>query len=1177
MVNKSTILLACCAVLAPLALAQEFRGTISGLVLDPSGAPVGAAKVSVVETKTGTRVETTSDAAGQYTAPFLLPGDYDVTAKFAGFKEYVRKGLHLDAGERMVIDIKLDVGDSSQTVTVTMDAPLINSENASVGQSITGKEVEDLPLNGGTPLTLAALSIGVLATAQPSTVNPFDSGGAAAWSIGGTASQTNEILVNGSPDSTWDGRLAYSPPRDAVREVAISAFQSDATFGHTGGGVLNQILKSGTNQLHGTLSEQNRPNATTSNNFFNNKAGLGNPVTHYNQFGATIGGPVVLPKIFNGKDKLFWFVGWESIRGSQPNTTFMTVPTAKQRTGDFSELLALGSAYQLYDPTSATLTGTTINRKAYPGNVIPASQISPIASALLKFYPLPNIAAQRTDGFNNFGNTSPTQDEYNNQLGRLDWNISSKHRLFFDVRHTDYFQSKNNYFNSFATGSNLTRENWGTSLDHVWTVTNSSVLNLRFNFTRMAEAHPSPSEGFDPTTLGFPGYLNSNSNYRQLPTLSFATNSGVQSIGTNGADAQPSQSTQLFLSFMMMKGKHTLKYGVDLRQYNLNVIRYGNSVGNYSFSANTWVRAASNASSTVVMGQDVAQLLLGLPTSGSFDINTSGAFFQHYMSGFVQDDWRVKRNLTLNLGLRFDHDAPYNERYGRTTNGFLTNVDSPISAAALANYAKAPIPQIPVGQFAVKGGLSYPTGGDRAVYQTTSKAFSPRIGVAWTPGKLGGRTVIRAGFGAFVSPISIASLSISGSYSTTPILTQQGFSQSTTMSPSNDNFLTPFATLANPFPNNSIRQPAGNSGGLATFLGQTINYLNPNIKNPFSQRWNFGFQHSLGRSTVLEVVYIGNRGGNIPLVFTQMNVVPRQYLSTQGTRDQALITALTASNPNPFVNLLPGSNINGATVSVAQLLSKYPQYPTGTGSGSAGIIQQNANLGSSYFHSVNVRLARRFSNGLMFTTNFIKSKMMERATWLNDTDAEPEKRVSPFDRSNRITMATNYELPFGKGRRFGIQNKVLNAIAGGWSWSFMYQFQSGAPLSWVNGSTTTTGDYVYFGDKVNLSNRETNGPAFNTSAFNTVAANQFQYHVRTFSTTFGNLRADGVNQTDTSLLKRIYFTEKIYFQLRAEAYNFINHPTFAAPNTTATNSQFGVITAQSNRPRTMMFGGRIVF
>jgi hypothetical protein len=1152
------------------AQAQEFRGTISGAIIDPTGANIPNAKILATETKTGTRIESVSDASGNYTLPFLAPGDYSISVKVDGFKEYFRKSIHVGAGDHPVVDVTLEVGSATQTVEVTADVSLVNADNATIGQAITTKEVEDLPMNGRTPLVLASLSMGVVATGQPSLIHPFDSAGAAGWSIAGTAAQTNEIQVDGAPDATWDGRLAYSPPHDAVEEVRVKAFDTDASFGHTGGGTLNQILKSGTNEVHGSAWEFNQPNTLAANNFFNNKAGLGNPVTHYNQYGLSAGGPLTIPKLVNGHNRLFWFFAWEGLKDSQPNTTFLSVATQPERSGDFSNLLKLGSQYQIYDPYSGVLNGSTVTRTPLANNIIPTTYLSSIGAAYLKLMPLPNIAGQ-ANGLNNYGSTAPTPDNFSNELGRIDYNVSVRDRMFVDVRHTDYIQTKNNYFGNVSTGSILTRENWGGTIDNVFTVNASNFLDVRANFTRMGESHPSPSAGYDPSSLGFPGLLGSTSTYPQLPYVSFAGTTAFTSMGTNSANTMPSQSAQLFASWVAVHGNHTLKVGGEWRQYVLNTTSYGNSAGAFSFTANSWVRSASNASSTVVQGQDLAELLMGLPTSGSFDINTSAEYFEHYGAVFVQDDWRVTRTFTVNAGVRFDYDAPWHEKYGRTVNGFDSSTPSPLSAAAIAAYAKNPISQIPVGSFNVLGGLTYPS--DGALYQQNSHLFSPRLGLAWTPAALHGKTSIRAGFAMFVQPVMLTQLDVTGKYSTNPILQQYGFSQTTQLvQPSN--FLSPAATLSNPFPS-GIKQPVGSAAGLGTFAGQTIQFMDPQANDPSSVRWNLDVQHSFTANTMLEVAYVGSHSYHLPMFVTQLNGIPQQYLSTLPVRDQTVISTLTASVANPFAGLATSQNTSSA--SVAQLLSHYPQFPVGTGSGSTGVIELNNTIGQSYYESLNVRVQHRFSAGLNLTANYIFSKNIEKITWLNDTDPSPEKRISAFDHPNRIVLAAVYELPFGKGKRFAVQSRWADLLVGGYGVTSIYTYQTGQPIPWVNGSSNTPGDYVYLGVPITVNNRQTNTAAFTTTAFDTKAADQFQYHIRTFSTMFPNMRQDGINEWSPSVTKSIKFTEKTSLQLRCEAYNVFNHPTFAAPNTTATNSSFGLITAQANRPRTLQLGARFVF
>ncbi len=1175
------------ALLLPCALfAQEFRATISGTVNDQGGAHISGAKVVATQTATGTNTQTVSNADGQYTLPFLAPGTYSLTAEMAGFKRYSQDKIELGSGDHPVIDIHLEIGDVSTTLTVTESIPQLNSENATVGGSITSKEVEDLPMNGRTPTVLASLSIGVVATGQPSLIHPFDAGGAAGWSIGGSFAQTNEIQLNGSPDATWDGRLAYSPPMDAVREVVVKAFNTDAAYGHTGGGTINQVLKSGTNTVTGSAWEFNKPNTLTANNFFNNQKGVANSVTHYNQYGVTVGGPMFIPKVYDGRNKLFWFFAWEGLKDSQPNSTPLTVPTDAERKGDFSALLAVNSKYQLYNPFTGALTGSTVNRTAFAGNVIPTSLLSPIAQAYLKFFPSPNVTGQ-SDGTNNFLSTAATPDNYSNELGRLDYNLNNSDHMFFDVRHTDYLQSKNNYYRNISTGSLLTRQNWGSSFDNVWIVNPTNVFDMRLNFTRMNESHPSPSAGFDATTLGYPSYLDSGGGIAQLPSLSFASNSGLTTMGSTGANLLPSQSLQAFGTWNMSKGDHAIKFGFDVRQYVTNFTTVGNSSGNFSFSANSWVKANTGASSTVVQGQDFAEFLMGLPTSGTYDINTSASYFEHYFGGFVQDDWRVKRNLTVNLGIRFDRDNPYTERHNRTINGFSSTDASPLQTAAQAAYAKSPNALLSPANFSVLGGLTFPN--DGAIYKQTSHLFSPRVGFAWTPDILKGKTVLRGGFAMFVQPDVISQLTITGAYSTNPIQNQQGFSQTTQLS-TPSTFLSPTATLSNPFPNGFTR-PTGSSAGLLTFVGQNTTFI-PAQKDPYTIRWNFGFQHALTQSTTLEVVYMGMHAIHLPIYTTELNGIPRQFLSTLPVRDTTVINQLNANTPNPFAGLIPSvASLNGATITVAQLLARYPQYPVGAESGSTGVYMQNNEAGQSFFHSLNVRVSKRFSGGMSIVGNYIFSKLIEQDTYLNDTDFAPERRISPYDHPHRFVIATIYEIPFGKGKRFNISNRWLDAAVGGWSINSIYTYQVGAPLTWVNGSTSNPGDYPLTNgtnsldvSSLNFNNRSADLsaagvaiPAFSTSPFVTASTAAFQYHIRTLPTTFARLRTDGINEWSPSVSKRFHITEKTTLQLRAEAYNVLNHPVFGPPNTTGTSAAFGTITTQANSPRSMQLGARLVF
>ena len=1251
--NRICVLLVMTFVCALQLRAQETRATISGSVADTSGAAIPGVTITATEVRTGVKTSTIADETGRFNIPFLAPGEYQVSAELAGFRPYLRRGIQLATGDHPILDFKLEVGQVTQEVSVTEAVPLVDVANSMTGQSITTKEVEDIPLNGRNPMMITQLAVGVIATGQPSLVHPFDNGAAAAWSIGGTPSQTAEIMMDGAPNATWDNRMAYAPPQDAVQEVKVKAFDPDSSYGHTASGTINQVMKQGTNTLHGSAYWFGQPSSLAANNFFNNRAGIPVQETKLDQYGFTAGGPAVVPKVYDGRSKLFWFFGFEKLTDSQPNSKFLTVPTDFERTGDFSSLLSVAGAadcitgangsnktgfncYQIFNPYSGSLSGSTVSRLPFycdaggnpivptltaganfgkqatgtPCNKLPQQLLSPVAQNYLKYYPEPNTTGSAT-GYGNYGNSTTTDDDYSNELGRLDWVMSRRSRLSGNIRHNNELQSKDNFFGNHSTGTFLSRENWGTTLDEVFTINSSTVLDLRANYTKLNEGHPTPLAGFDPTSLGFPSYILSNSTFRQFPAISFGSSCGntttqassFDCFGNTTADHIPSYSYQLFGDASKQVRSHTLKFGAEWRKYVLNAQQFGAATGSYTFtstSTTSWTNGPASNVNSPNFGQDFAAFMLGLPTSGSYDINTGGNFSSRYYAAFLQDDWRVRHDLTLNLGIRFDHDTPYSESLGRTVNGFDFTHPNPVAAAATAAYEASPIPQLPAGSFGVPGGLTFASAGNGAIWQNTSHLFSPRAGFAWSPDKLHGTTSIRGGFALFVQPLAMANLNPIGTYSSTPILTQQGFSQTTPfVVPSN--FLAPGTTMSDPFPGGAFLQPAGSSAGLATFNGQNINFFAPQQKNPYSERWTFGVQHSFGSNLLAEVTYIGNHAVHLPIAFTQINAVPRQYLSTLPYRDQAVNSALTASVANPFKNLLPGTGLNGSNTTVRQLLAPFPEFPvTDDTTFSSGVTERNATLGRSYFDSLNVRVEKRLSHGVSVIGNYAWSKLIETDSWLNANDPLPEKRISPFDHTQHLVAAVGYALPIGRGQVLDLQNRLADTLIGGWQVNGIYTYQTGAPLVWMNGSSNNPGDYpicavptaggscpnganglpqaaASFPSKLSLNNRQVNAPAFDPTYFVTAAGSQYQFHIRTIPTTFTRYRQDGINNFDASIIKNFRITETKTAQFRAEAFNVVNHPTFGAPNMQVTSTSFGTINTIANRPRQIQLGARFIF
>ncbi len=1132
-------------IIAPWGWAQEYRGSINGRIVDPQQKVIPGVTITLTEINTGAKFETVSSGDGQFTVPFLLPGRYKVEVEQTGFKHYVREGVRVSTNDRVSVDIVLELGGSNETVTVSADAPLVNTSNASTGQVINSRQVEDMPLMGRAPYALAQLSYGVTPRGTNALTRPFDNGANADFSIGGAPNRGNELLLDGQPNISEDGSMGWSPPVDALQEVKVETFQSDASYGHTGGGTINAVTKAGTNKYHGTLYEFNQVSALQAASFFNNRVGRKKPVTSWNQYGATIGGPVVIPKLFRGQNKLLFFFAFEGIKNKSPEEGFVTVPTMEQRRGDFSKLLALGNNYQLYNPFTGVVSGTRVQRQPFPGNIIPQNLISPVATKMLPFWGEPNVPGS-VDGTNNYYYSGKGIDDFDSELGRLDYNISDRNKLSYNFRHNDRLLTTGNRFNTPSTGYHLNEINWGSSLDHVYTLTPTTVLNTRFNWNRKTELRTQMGDGTDYLAqMGFPTNVVNAATRKMFPGVSV---SGYETFGYDSGRTQRYDNFQIFSTLNKVWGKHMVKIGTDLRQQNYGRYQWGQGAGSYSVSTD-WIRGPYNNSAAPPMGGGMASLLLGTLTGGSFVAPPAQSSQSRYLSVFVQDDFRLNNSLTLNLGLRYEREFAPTERYNRILRGFDPVVASPISAPALAAYTKNPIPEVPVSQFKTVGGLLFADSSNRSPYDTSAKNFSPRLGFAWKPAGMGGKNVLRGGLGLFYTPNEFGGTAID----------QTGFTSSTPIVSTLDGGLTPAATLANIFPTGFL--PAtGSSLGISQNLGQGASYYIPLVKNGYAIRWNLDVQRELPWDMVLQMGYQGNHAVHLMNSYSQ-NFVPAKYLSTSPARDQATIDYLAANVTNPFAGLLPGTNLNGSTVSRSQLLYAYPQY--------TGVTRRFVPEGSSVFHMFQARIEKRFSNGLQFLGNFQRSKMITRTSRLNNADLQMEKVIANEDRPQRIAVSGSYDLPFGKGKPFAAHaGRGWDAVLGGWAVNFIYQQLSGPPLSW--------GNIIRYGTDIKLNPRNID-QAFDTTMFNRNSSQQLASNLRTFPSRFSNLRQDGQNNWDFSILKNTRITESLKLQFRGEFFNAFNHVLFGAPDTSPTSGSFGKITSQINTPRYIQLGLKLIF
>mgnify|MGYP005845610223 CR=1 FL=1 len=1127
---------------------QQFRGTILGRVVDAQEAVIPNASVTATKLDTGEVYATESTDTGQFTLSFLAPGQYRLEATAQGFKTYVREPVQVSSNQQMTLDIALEVGEIVETVTVSAEAPILVTSTASTGQVISSRQIANMPLNGRTPLSLAQLAFGVVPSSDPRFQRPFDNAGPSGFSMGGSPNRENELLLDGSPDTTRDKRVAYNPPVDTVQEVKVEAFQADAAYGNTGAGTVNVVLRGGTNDLHGAAYWFNQTSRFQANDFFANRAGRGKGRFNYNQWGITAGGPLLIPKVINGKNRVFWYFAYEGIKDRVPEPFQVTVPRENWRNGDFSDLLALGSSYTIYDPLSGSLQPDgKIRRNPFPNNVIPSGRISPIATNTLRFFPSPNQPGE-ADGRNNFQVNSARGDDFYNVLGRMDFNFSSRHKMFWNIRQNERTEFRDFAFGleNIANGNFLKRINWGATLDDVYTLSPTFILNTRLNWTRFTEGSARPSLGFDMTSLGFPQRLAAASSQAVFPAFDF---NDFRDLGTSGSTPMPFDQYQIFVSATKIVGSHTMKFGTDLRLLREHGANFGNSSGRYEFR-NNFTRGPFNTSGGAPLGQDLASMLLGLPTAGSFDVAAFRTNDAGYAAFFLQDDWRVNSELSLNLGIRYEKEVPTVERWDRQVVGFDGISANRITDAAVEAYAANPISELPVSQFSPAGGVIFARPGNRNVTETSNTNFSPRFGVAYSPRRLGGKTVFRAGFGIFFFTKGVMPSQQPGIRQTTPFVR------------SLDGDLTPFDTLDNPF-RDGIKQPQAE--GINTFLGQGVTFYNSDFKQPYSLRWNFSIQQQLTNDTVLEVGYMGNHAVGLDGT-RDFNVIPRDQLSTQVFRDQANIDRLGRLVTNPFKGLLPGTSLNGSRISAEQLLRAHPHF-----NGDAGTRFQYDNFGGSYFHMFQARLEKRLSNGVQLMANYMFSKLIETRSFLNQQDFAPEKRIAGEDRPHRLVLSGMYELPFGRGKAIaGNAGTPLNYLIGGWTVNGIYTLTNGGfPGDW--------GNVIYLGGDLDWDGHRVDGTAFNTAAFITGSTSQPAQNLRTFPTRFTRYRADIINNIDVSVIKEIPIYERVNLQLRGEAFNAFNRPAFDGPNISPSSSSFGKITRQRNLPRVVQLALKLTW
>src|SRR5882724_10421986 len=868
------------------AVAQQITGSITGTVTDPTGAAVSGAAVKLTNMGTGAVQNATTTSDGDFRFLLLPVGNYTLTASVTGFKTFRQEGIRVEVDRSVAVPVGLQMGQVSETVEVTGGSPLLDPNTSSLGTIMDEKKLIDLPLNGRNPMGLANLiptvkGIGYFGG------QVLSSWRLAAVGIGGGQPLSNGFLVDGiANDKMVDSGPMTFLTVDSTEEFKVQTNGMSAEFGRTSGGVISMISKSGTNRIHGSLFEFLRNDKLNANDFFANRAGRARTPSRVNQFGGAVGGTVV-------KDKLFYFFNYEGYRERTSSLETITSPTAAQRAGDFSGLkTSAGALIQIFDPTTTVpdpASAGNFIRTPFANNVIPASRINPVGANILKYYPQPNLPGLSANAFL----TSPTPIGKDYYSGRIDYNLSPTRRLAGRFTKDDLTWQFANFFNNIADvdGRAILIPRESAYLSYTDAIRPSLLFDGRIGFNHQTEAYNTPSQGFDITQLGMPASLLNQSQSapgaKQGSFPRLMVSDLVPAFGGTNASANHTVSGTASATVTKILGRQTLKAGYEYRLYQRNVFGINYPVGNYTFNRG-FTQGPNPNQAAATSGYSVASLLLGTPASATAGINAASTTTLKYQALFLQDDFKVSRKLTLNLGLRWEKEGSPTDRFNVFSN-FDPNVASPLQVPGIT----------------LKGGLSYPSvgGRDRTLISSSDTNFQPRLGFAY---QLKPKTVLRGGYGISFVP------STQQGYDGSAI----GFSSVTSMVTSNDGGRTPANTISNPFPTGLIA-PTGSSLGASTGIGTNLTGALHDLTRGYSQQWNFTIQHQPWEGWLFEVAYVGNKGTNLFMYDQNINWLPDATFASQGA-------ALGQLVDNPFFGIVKTGPLAAAQVPKSQLLLPFP-------------------------------------------------------------------------------------------------------------------------------------------------------------------------------------------------------------------------------------------------------------
>lgn len=1129
---------------------QSYQGGLRGIVKDAQGVVPGVA-VTLVNQDSGVPRETATNEAGEYSFPGVVPGIYTVRASVAGFKSFARQDVRIGTQQFLTLDIVLEVGAVEETILVTADAPLIETSNASTGDVLSNETLQALPSISRMAYLASNTLPTVTYTGNPNMNRMQDQTEASRISLGGGPLAGNNYLLDGFPITDLQSRASANPSIEMLEDVKVQIHTYDAEMGRTGGGVFNASARSGANVYRGSVFGLMRPGELIGQNFFLKLQGRPKPDQFWRNAGGGFGGPII-------KGKTFFWLAAEGYRDGLTQNGNLHVPTAAMRNGDFSQLTdTQGRPITIYDPlTTDPVTGA---RQPFPGNVIPRSRFNPVGFNILQLYPLPNQNPELDNGRPNYI-TEDTPNNLGQQISlKLDHHFTTNIALSALYLHQYTEEPRLGFFHDapYMQGGQNNRPIHVAVLNNTYVMNASTVMTLRAGYNTFDDITPL-EDPFDAHTLGFNPAFADAIPAQRFPALTLTGYDGTVYTGlgrthyySHGANG----------TITKLVGAHSIKVGADYRILGVKSRTYGNSAGAFTFSGQF---TGSNANSPAATSRNaIADLLLGFPSSGSFPLNSPVNNYIHYYSAHVQDDFRVSDRLSVDYGVRFEHETGLAEKDNHLVVGFDRDAISPLNVTIPAGLD----PLNPAAR-PVKGGLVYAgvNGAPTHLGDPENVKISPRAGAVF---KASNSTVVRGGYGLFWAPTSSGPVNSVG-YSQTTNLVQ--------------NTLIPITTLDNPFPNGFL-QPTGNSLGLLSGVGSSVSFVDPNRKAPRIHKYSVDLQRELPGQISLTVGYVGSSANHLSLgTNVNINQLPREYL--------ALGTRLTSLVENPFFGVSgAGPLASQRTVQLNSLLVPFPQY-------GPNAVSMATDHGHSQYHALVVQVRRRMSGwwagNFSYTYGDLKDNLVGQGNYFSSApgimdnysyiagsnvfNPDVDYGLSLLDMRHKLVLSPIVQLPFGEGRQYLNRGGWLDYLVGGWRVSSVMLVQSGFPLGVSQTPNTTNlngagqrpnvaagADFLVPG---HITDRLQENPAdnlyLNPAAFTLAPAFTFGSAPRILP----GVRSVGRFSTDLALDKEFRTGGSTRATLRLEVINLFNTPWYtslASTNVGAAN--FGQVTTQANLSR----------